>query len=227
MKINGHYILSCLISALIGAAISAYFLPTNHQPIPAPHPDLTGQPDAAIAVPDAVTTPNTAKPSIANNIAVQQVQDNAIPAQEQALRDELAQLQANYNERTSKSFAKWIREESQASKNFNLREAMQERFNAEPIDATWSENQENKYMHLFAQNQKLAGYALTATECRSSQCELTISVTNTDQANQLLEDIANSLKEQNQFPFIIAAPDQQRGNTKIYVAKAADSFEFD
>lgn len=82
-------------------------------------------------------------------------------------------------------------------------------------------------MRLFSEQQKLSGYALTATQCRSTQCELTISITNTDQANQLLVDIASALQEQNQYPFMVATPDQQQGNTKIYVTKATESFDVD
>lgn len=107
-----------------------------------------------------------------------------------------------------------------------MHEEMQRRFWAETVDPDWVEAQEQEYLELFSRNPELAGLALRETQCRTQQCTLTISISDINQANELLEKMTKTLQQKKQYPIILAAPDEKQGVTKLYIGKEANSFEF-
>lgn len=126
----------------------------------------------------------------------------------------------------SESFGKWLANTLKEKGSFNLQAEMQHRFEAETVNHEWAEAQEQEYLTLFDNSPELAGLALRETQCRSQQCALTVSISDINQANTLLEKMTATLKQQNKYPIIIATPDEQRGVTTLYIGKDANSFEF-
>lgn len=126
----------------------------------------------------------------------------------------------------SESFGKWLTSAYKETANFDLHKEMQRRFDAEAIDPEWAEAQERQYLTLFSQDPELAGLALRETQCRTQQCALTISISDINQANELLEKMTKTLQQSHHYPMIVAIPDEQQGVTTLYIGKEADSFEF-
>ena len=136
------------------------------------------------------------------------------------------QLQDKQVLQTSEKFSSWLANAHRETGSFNLHKEMQRQFAAEDIDPSWAEAQEQEYLTLFSQSPELAGLALRETRCRTQQCALTISISDINQANELLGKMSDTLKAQNKYPMIIATPDEQQGVTTLYIGKDTNSFEF-
>lgn len=230
MKHNYKIFLACSISITIGIYIGAAYAPSQdgHGLTILSGPGLANEKrDVQSRDTD---NPDTANPAIQPPAATA-TEPHMFPAQasvrEQMLEQQLVQLKNQYHQQKSLNFTQWLGRATEKDKNFSLRETMQNRFNSESIDQAWAEPQEQQYTSLFSQDQQLADYALTSTQCRTTQCELSFHITNLDQANQLVEALAKSLQAKGQYPLIIATPDQQQGITRLYIANDENSFEFD
>lgn len=136
------------------------------------------------------------------------------------------QLQDGEILRTSENFSNWLAKSYKESGSFDLNKEMQRRFETEAVDPAWAATEEQEYLSLFSQNPELSGLALRETQCRTQQCALTISITDVNQANQLVEKMTKVLHQKNKYSMIIAAPDEQQGTTRLYIGKNANSFEF-
>jgi hypothetical protein len=128
--------------------------------------------------------------------------------------------------RKSEKFSTWLASAHKEQANFDLNKEMQLRFDAEAVDPYWSAIEEHEYLSLFSQNPELSGVALRETQCRTQQCVLTISITDLNQANLLVEKMSAVLGQKNRYPLIISAPDEQLGITRLYIGKDANSFDF-
>jgi hypothetical protein len=136
------------------------------------------------------------------------------------------QLQDGQLLHASENFNSWLVTGHKERGSFNLHDEMQRRFDAESVDHDWAEAQEQEYLTLFSQSPELAGLALRETQCRTRQCALTISISDINQANELLEKMTKTLQQKKQYPLIIATPDEKQGITTLYIGKEANSFEF-
>lgn len=128
--------------------------------------------------------------------------------------------------RKSESFSKWLANTHKESANFDLNKEMQRRFDTEAVDPDWAAEEEQEYLSLFSQNPELSGLALRETQCRTQQCAITVSITDLNQANLLVEKMTLVLRQKNKHPMIIAAPDEQQGTTRLYIGKDENSFDF-
>lgn len=128
--------------------------------------------------------------------------------------------------RKSESFSKWLEDAHKDDGHFDLNKEMQRRFNEEAVDPDWAAAEEQEYFSLFSQNPELSGLALRETQCRTQQCAITVSITDLNQANQLVEKMTVVLRQKNKYPMIIAATDEQQGITKLYIGKDETSFDF-
>lgn len=128
--------------------------------------------------------------------------------------------------RTSEHFSSWLANAYKETGSFNLHDEMQRRFASESIDPLWAETQEKEYLALFSQSPELAGLALRETQCRTQQCALTISISDINQANALLEKMTKTLQQKSRHPLIVATPDEQKGITTLYIGKDETSFDF-
>jgi hypothetical protein len=174
---------------------------------------------------NATTTVATQQSSLAPRTEPQHLATQ-LPTEKSAGSTALAQLQDEKLLHQSENFGKWLSDTYKEKGTFNLHEEMQQRFDAEEVDPAWAEMQEQEYFALFDKNPELAGLALREAQCRSQQCAVTVSISDVNQANTLVEKMTATLKQNNKYPMIIAAPDEQRGVTTLYIGKDADSFEF-
>ncbi len=136
------------------------------------------------------------------------------------------QLQDGEILRTSENFSNWLAKSYKESGNFDLNKEMQRRFETEAVDPAWAATEEQEYLSLFSQNPELSGLALRETQCRTQQCAITVSITDLNHANQLVEKMTLVLRQKNKYPMIIAAPDEQQGTTRLYIGKNENSFDF-
>lgn len=126
----------------------------------------------------------------------------------------------------SENFSRWLEQKNTSSPDFNLDDEMRRRFDAEEIDPDWAETQASEYASLFIDSEELSGFAFKDAQCKSTQCAISVGITNIEQANQLVEKISTVLKHQQQYPLIISVPDTQRGTSTVYIGKGTNSFEF-
>lgn len=104
--------------------------------------------------------------------------------------------------------------------------ALTQHFDSEVRDPQWADQQENSYRNLFSETPELSGFALTNSQCKSSQCELTVSIGNLEQSDQLLEKMNRVFANNNKNAVIVVAADAQSGTTKLYISEDPKSFEF-
>lgn len=166
---------------------------------------ITSDTTATTQLPPSFDTQPTEQPN--GQVAVKKLQD------EQVLRK-------------SENFGKWLASTNKESADFDLNKEMQRRFDAEAVDPDWAAAEEQEYLSLFSQNPELSGLALRETQCRTQQCVITISITDINQANELVEKMTLVLRQQKKYPMIIAAPDEQQGITRLYIGKNETSFDF-
>lgn len=149
-------------------------------------------------------------------------QSSAKPAPNQQLQDQLHALETEKQLRKAEDFSKWIMESQNASAAFNLNKELLHRFEQEPRNPEWAEQQENYYRQLFSDKEALRGFAFRDTQCRSTQCEVTVSISSTEQAQQLLQSMNSTLQDAT----ILVATDEQRGTCKLYIGSHEKGFEF-
>lgn len=142
------------------------------------------------------------------------------------LQKQLQQLEMEKQLRNANDFSSRIMDAQKNNPNFSLNHALAQGFNNEPRDPQWADEQENTYRNLFSATTELAGFALRDSQCKSSQCELTVSISNLEQSDQLLEKINNTLAANNKHAVIVIAPDAQAGISKLYISEDIKSFEF-
>lgn len=142
------------------------------------------------------------------------------------LQQQLQQLEMEKHLRKANDFSDWLLKSQQENPDFNLNQTLALHFDNEVRDPQWADQQENSYRNLFSEAAELAGFALTNSQCKSSQCELTVSIGNLEQSDQLLEKMNRVFANNNKNAVIVAAADTQSGTTKLYVSEDPKSFEF-
>lgn len=126
----------------------------------------------------------------------------------------------------STRFNEWLKETYKKSPHFDLGHEMSNRFAQEQVDANWAPAREQTFMRLFSEDANLSGTALKDVQCRATQCQLNIGITNIEQANDITVKLTQILQTHDKNAFVIAAPDHQKGVTTLYIAKDENSFEF-
>lgn len=138
------------------------------------------------------------------------------------LHDKLEALEMEKHQRNAEDFGAWALNSQKANPNFNLDKELSNRFQQESRDPVWAEQQENYYQQLFSSQEELRDFALRNAQCRSTQCEVTISVSNSEQSQQLLQTMTRTL----QGSVILLSSDDGSGTSKLYIGRDEKSFEF-
>ena len=120
----------------------------------------------------------------------------------------------------------WLSDSLIGSSESDLSTKMQTHFASEAVDVFWAEEQEARIQNIFNVNTDLSGIALKETSCRSTQCRLSIAITDMDQANNLVELVSSAIQDEKAYYTVIAIPDEQVGVTKIYISKDVNSVAF-
>lgn len=135
-------------------------------------------------------------------------------------------IKAEYEfKQRSDAFTNWLTKNQETKPWFDLGVEMRGRFDAEETDHSWANEEEGHIQSLFAQEQTLAGIAVKSTQCKSTQCQITVSVMNQDHANETAMAISKVLGDE-KFAQIIIDSQVQKGETIFYVARNEKGFEF-
>jgi len=138
----------------------------------------------------------------------------------QLLQDKLDALEMEQQLRKANDFGNWIMRSQSTNGQFNLNEELAHRFEQETRDPIWAEQEENRYQQLFRTQDEFREFALRDTQCRNTQCEVTVSTANPEQSHQLLQAINNTL----QGAEVLVVTDEQSGISKLYIG--SKGFEF-
>lgn len=125
----------------------------------------------------------------------------------------------------SEAFTLWLTNHQKEKSWFDLGIEMRGRFDAEEIDHSWALAEEARLQSLFSQVPALAGVALKSTRCKSTQCQITISVMDNDHANETSMAISQVLGGEGSAQIIIDNQIQQ-GEAILYVSRNEKGFEF-
>jgi hypothetical protein len=183
-----------------------------------------------VAMPSAVKPP----PVITENIVKTDVklplgEQNEISyssTAEQTTQNQLDALKAEYDaKQRSESFTNWLTKNQKEKPWFDLGVEMRGRFEVEEIDHEWASSEEGHIQSLFTQKEELSGIAVKSTNCKSTQCKITISVVNQDHANETAMAITKILGAE-KFSHIIIDNQAQQGESTFYIARDEKGFEF-
>lgn len=147
-------------------------------------------------------------------------------ATNQQLQTQLQQLEMEKQLRKASAFSDWVLQAQQENPDFNLNQTLAQQFEHETRDPQWADEQENNYRNLFSESVDLADFALKDSQCKTSQCELTVSIGNLEQSDQLLEKMNKVLAANNKKAALVIAADAQTGTSKLYISENPESFEF-
>lgn len=97
-----------------------------------------------------------------------------------------------------------------------------EQYDTEEIDAYWAFDKENYYINLFSETESLAGFVLSAAECKSRQCKLSFLLANEEQKDDITNKLMEKLMSQSQdlrVSFDLSSP---RDKAVLYIEDAND-----
>lgn len=141
-------------------------------------------------------------------------QPAATTADVKQFKDQINSLEIEKQKRKANDVNDWIMNKQKSSEQFNVNAELSRRFEQESIDPIWAEKQENYYRQLFSSKDSLHDFALRDAQCRSTQCEVTFSISSPEQSFQLLQTISNEL----QGTEILVATDKTQGTSKLYIS---------
>lgn len=125
----------------------------------------------------------------------------------------------------AEGFTQWLTKNQETKPWFDLGIEMRGRFDIEESDYQWALTQESHLQNLFSQAPALAGVALKSAICKSTQCQITISVMDHDHANETAMAISKVLGSEDNRQIIIDNQ-IQKGEAIFYVARNEKGFEF-
>lgn len=159
-------------------------------------------------------------------VAAKQSIENTTSTGQQQLQTQLQQLEMEKQLRKASEFSDWVLQAQQENPDFNLNQTLAQNFENEIRDPNWADEQENNYRNLFSETVELADFALKDSQCKSNQCELTVSIGNLEQSDQLLEKMNKVLAANHKNAALVIAADVQTGTSKLYISENPESFEF-
>lgn len=137
----------------------------------------------------------------------------AITADTAQLKEKIDSLEMEKQQRKASDVNAWIMNKQKADKQFDLSDELSRRFEQESVDPVWAEKEESHYRQLFSSKDSFRNFALRDTQCRSTQCEVTFSTSNSEQSFQLLQTISTEL----QGSEVLIATDETHGTSKLYI----------
>ncbi|PUA27281.1 MAG: hypothetical protein B0W54_11810 [Cellvibrio sp. 79] len=157
--------------------------------------------------------------------ANQQKNSLPVPVINQATQSEIDAIKAEYEiKQRAESFAYSLTKSREASPWSDFGGGLRERFDAEGIDYEWANREENHIQSLFLQKDELSGIAIKSTTCKSTQCQITISVMDQNHANETAMAITKVLGAEKSVQIIIDNQAQQ-SESIFYIARDEKGFE--
>lgn len=143
----------------------------------------------------------------------------------QSSQQQIDAIKAQYEaEQRSAKFTDWLTKNQKDKPWFDLGVEMSGRFAAEETDYSWASAEEENLQTLFVQESALAGIALKSTSCKSTQCQITVSVMDQDHANETAMAITKVVGSHKATQIIIDNNVKQ-GEAIFYVSRNEKGFE--
>lgn len=143
----------------------------------------------------------------------------------QSSQQQIAAIKAQYEvEQRSAKFTNWLTKNQNDKPWFDLGAEMSGRFAAEETDYSWAAAEEENLQTLFVQESDLAGIALKSTACKSTQCQITVSVMDQDHANETAMAISKVIGSHKSTQIIIDS-NVKKGEAIFYVSRNEKGFE--
>ena len=101
-----------------------------------------------------------------------------------------------------------------------LKNKLDEEFSNTKNDLELAEANQAVVQNIFSSNPDLSGFALTNTECKSSQCRLSVAITDISASNQLMQNLSkviNSADSRFNTAAILNNPDIVNNKITLYV----------
>lgn len=147
-------------------------------------------------------------------------------AANQSAQQQIDAIKAEYElKQRSEKFTDWLTKNQKEKVWFDLGVEMRDRFDVEETDHEWANSEEGYIQSLFIQNEELSGIAVKSTVCKSTQCQITISVMGQDHANETAMTVTKVLGAE-KFSQLIIDSQVQQDETIFYVARNEKGFEF-
>lgn len=143
-----------------------------------------------------------------------------------ALHQQIQQLELEKQLKKANELTDWLQKSEQTGAGFDLNTKLAEDFAKEERNPDWADAQENQLRNLFIDSPELAEFALKDSQCKSNQCELTVSISSLEQSDQLLQKINKALSTSGKNAAIIVAADPASATTRLYISEDANHFEF-
>lgn len=96
-------------------------------------------------------------------------------------------------------------------------QSLDDTFLSEPTDSRWAFEQQSQIDAAFEDNALLNGFSLVASECRSTQCKVSLLTPMEEGASSF--DIFNEVNQQGHWKSFISAVDPETGVTQLYFQK--------
>lgn len=157
--------------------------------------------------------------------AHQQQSPSSLAATNQISQQQLDAVKTEYEfKQRAEGFTQWLTNNQEAKPWFDLGIEMRGRFDIEEPDYQWALTQESHLQDLFSQTPALAGVALKSAICKSTQCQITISVLDHEHASETATAIGKVLGSEGTTQIIIDNQ-IQKGEAIFYVARNEKGFE--
>lgn len=218
------FTISMLISAAIGYFAGNYdgFFVTREGLRGSSEPKFS-QPPEPVGPPLVSFSENNFQ-STSDSLHKQQ-SSSPLAATQQITQQQLDAVKTEYEfKQRSDAFTQWLTKNQESKPWFDLGVEMGGRFDAEEADYSWSLAEEAHLQSLFSQAPALAGVALKSTRCKSTQCQITISVMDQNHANETAMAISQTLGGEGVTQIIIDNQ-VQKGEAIFYVARNEKGFE--
>lgn len=221
-----------VVSIITSASLGFFVGKSHNSPEIAAFPAIFSEQAQTKTPPKAKSTPAVSEKSfqvgsVATSVDAQIPPDSISPdAINQSAQQQIDAVRAEYElKERSEKFTDWLTKNQKEKAWFDLGVEMRGRFEAEERDYNWASAEEGRIQSLFTQKEELAGIAIKSTNCKTTQCEITVSVINQDHANETAMAITKVLGAE-KFSHIIIDNQAQQGESTFYVARDEKGFEF-
>lgn len=90
-------------------------------------------------------------------------------------------------------------------------------FQDETYDPNWADQQQNKYIQLFSDNEELANYVLEDVVCKTSSCKLAVATTDNEQLLKMLNALADTFQSKKESFDVLIDYKDDFNSANLYV----------
>ncbi|GEM_PF-4088051 len=126
----------------------------------------------------------------------------------------------------AESFDEWVEASTASDPGFVLGTFMAGQFEVEAVDSAWAISREQELYAFFESDKRLDQYAIESTECKATQCRLSLNAYDVSQANEIIENFSVVMADSDGYLMSVSDIDPESGSVIIYLARNAEGFGF-